>query len=247
MKALGLSGLGISDFTAWFGWLAIVMLTLNFALGILQPLRYDTTIRWPHRRLPASLFKLHKWIGYSAVGIVVAHPLFLLWHPKKPFSLSAIYIPFTAPAETLLAGIGTLAFYMLLVITVTSYLRLYFGLKLWKQIHYLAYALLPTALVHGMLVNSSIDETIPINYIDAGKLIVETCAALTIALVVWRLAYRQRSREMDSPQPATGGVEKIVAAGTDQRPCRLLKYLGISRRFPQAEAAIGFGRCLVAM
>lgn len=218
LDALGLGGLAISDFTAWVGWLAIIMLTLNFALGILQPLRYDTTTRWPHRRLPASLFKLHKWIGYSAIAVVVAHPLFLLWHPKTPFSLTAIYIPFTAPAETLLAGIGTLAFYMLLVVTVTSFLRLSFGLKLWKQIHYVAYALLPTALMHGLLVNSSLDGAVQIDYIDAGKLIVETCAAVTIALIIWRLAYHRRSREMDSPQQATTGEGEIVATVADHLP-----------------------------
>ena len=66
MLAEAIGPLSISDFAAWAGWLAAIMLTLNFGLGILQPLRYDTTLRWPHRRLPASLFRLHKWIGYSA-------------------------------------------------------------------------------------------------------------------------------------------------------------------------------------
>ena len=32
-------GLVISDATAWFGWLATILLTLNLALGVLQPLR----------------------------------------------------------------------------------------------------------------------------------------------------------------------------------------------------------------
>lgn len=107
---------------------------------------------------------------------------------------------------------------MLLVVTVTSYLRLSFGLKLWKQLHYVAYALLPAALAHGLLVNSSLDKAVPIDYIDAGKLIVEACAAVTIALVVWRLAYRRRSREMDSPRPVTAGEGKIVTVGADRPP-----------------------------
>ena len=55
------AGLAISDLTAWFGWLATILLTFNLALGVLQPLRYDPVVRWPHRRLPASIFKLHKW------------------------------------------------------------------------------------------------------------------------------------------------------------------------------------------
>ena len=182
----------LSDLTAWFGWFAAILLTLNFALGILQPLRYDTTLRWPHRRLPASLFKLHKWIGYSAIGVVLAHPIFLLWHAQHPFTLSAIYIPFTAPAETLFAGIGTTALYLLLIVTVSSNFRLAFGLKLWKQIHYAAYALLPAFLVHSLLINSRLDPKVPIDYFDLGKIIVETCALATLALVVWRVSYRRR-------------------------------------------------------
>ncbi len=145
------------------------------------------------------MFKLHKWIGYSALGVVIAHPLFLLGHPRTPFSLSAIYLPFTAPAETLLAGLGTIAFYLLLVIVVTSFLRLTIGLKLWKQVHYAAYALLPAFLVHGLFVNSSLNEAVPIDYFDAGKFIVEACAAVCVALVIWRLAYHRRARRMDMP------------------------------------------------
>lgn len=202
LDTLGLSGLAISDFTAWVGWLATIMLTLNFALGILQPLRYDTAIRWPRRRLPASLFKLHKWVGYSALGVVIVHPLFLLAHAKTPFSLAAIYLPFTAPAETLFAGIGTIAFYLLLLIVVASYLRLNIGLRLWKQIHYAAYALLPMFLVHGLFVNSSLNEAVPIDYFDMGKFIVEACAVLSVALVIWRLSYHRRSRRMDMPTRA---------------------------------------------
>ncbi len=215
LNSVGLGGLAISDFTAWVGWLATIMLTVNFALGILQPLRYDPTTRWPHRRLPASLFKLHKWIGYSALGVVIAHPLFLLWHPKTPFSLAAIYVPFAAPAETLLAGIGTIAFYLLLVIVVTSFLRLTIGLTLWKQVHYAAYALLPAFLVHGLFVNSSLNEATPIDYFDTGKFIVEACTAICVALVIWRLAYHRRSRRMDMTASTAAHAD---AHSTDQHP-----------------------------
>jgi ferredoxin-NADP reductase len=200
---LGLAGLQISDFTAWFGWLATILLTFNFALGVLQPIRYDPAIRWPHRRLPASIFQLHKWTGYSAIGVVLAHPIFLLWHPKKPFALFNIYVPFTAPAETLLASLGTIAFYLLTTIVVTSYLRVKLGLKLWKLVHYVTYALLPVFLVHGLLINSQLDPKVPIDYFDAGKLIVETCAIITIAMIVWRLAYRRQAHRLDKLQPAT--------------------------------------------
>ena len=206
LDTISLGGLALSDFTAWAGWLATIMLTLNFALGILQPIRYDPTLRWPRRRLPASLFKLHKWVGYSTLAVVLVHPLFLLAHAKTPFSLAAIYVPFTAPAETLFAGIGTIAFYLLLIVVVTSFLRLNLGLKLWKQIHYAAYALLPMFLVHGLFVNSSLNEAVPIDYFDMGKFIVEACAVISLALVIWRIVYHRQSSAMDLP-PNTSNIE----------------------------------------
>ena len=178
-------GVAISDTTALLGWLATILLTLNLALGILQPLRYDTVVRWPHHRLPASIFKLHKWTGYTAIGVVLAHPLFLLWH-ATPFTLSAIYIPFTAPAETLNAALGTIAMYLLLTVTLSSYFRERVGLELRKWVHYATYALLPVFLVHGLLINSALDPKREIDYFDAGKLIVETCALIAVAFVVWR-------------------------------------------------------------
>ena len=199
LDTLGLSDLAISDFTAWFGWLATILLTFNLALGVLQPLRYDPVDRWPHRRLPASIFKLHKWTGYTAIGVVLVHPLFLLWHALHPFTLSAIYIPFTAPAETLYAALGTIALYLLLTVTLSSYFRERIGLELWKWVHYATYALLPVFLVHGLLINSSLDPKRAIDYFDVGKLIVETCALIAIAFVVWRLRYTWAARRVKVP------------------------------------------------
>ena len=215
LDTFGLSGLAISDFTAWFGSLATILLTINVALGVLQPLRYDPVVRWPPRRLPASIFKLHKWIGYTAIGVVLVHPLFLLWHATHPFTLSAIYIPFTAPAETLYAALGTIAMYLLLTVTLSSYFRERIGLELWKWVHYATYALLPVFLVHGLLVNSSLDPKRAIDYFDAGKLIVETCALISIAFIVWRLRYTWVARHVKVPSvPATATPPPILVANS---------------------------------
>lgn len=195
-RASVFAGLAVSDATAWLGWLATILLTLNLALGVLQPLRYDPLIRWPRRRLPASIFKLHKWIGYATISVVLVHPLFLLWHATQPFPLSAIYIPFTAPAEALYAALGTIAMYFLLIVSISSYFRERIGLELWKWIHYATYALLPIFLVHGLLINSSLDPKQAIDYFDAGKLIVEICALISVAFIVWRLRYSWSTRHV---------------------------------------------------
>ncbi len=223
--ALTGSGIALSDFAAWFGWVAIVLLTLNLALGILQPLRYDPQVRWPRRRLPASLYKLHKWIGYTALGVVFAHPLFLLAHPTHPFTLSTIYIPFRAPVHPVLTGFGTIAFLAILFVATTSFLRLTIGLRLWKLLHYVAYAVLPLMVVHGLLIDPDLDATTPIDYFDAGKAIVEGCAAVAIMLVAWRLRYHFRVKAAEQP----AGVDDTRNAA----PWRgVLKVAGIRTEAP---------------
>ena len=227
------TGLSISDVTAWLGWLATILLTLNFALGVLQPLRYDPICRWPHRRLPASIFKLHKWIGYFAVGLVLIHPLFLLWHAAQPFSLSAVYIPFTAPAETLYAALGTIAMYLLLIVSISSFFREVIGLELWKWVHYAAYGLLPIFLIHGLLVNSSLDPKQAIDYFDAGKLIVETSALISVALVVWRLRYTWTARQVKVPPKLALAIShapwvgklKLTSITTDTRLVKTFRFI----------------------
>ena len=218
LDTFGLSGLAISDFTAWFGWLATILLTINVALGVLQPLRYDPVVRWPHRRLPASIFKLHKWIGYTAIGIVLVHPLFLLWHATHPFTLSAIYIPFTAPAETLYAALGTIAMYLLLTVTLSSYFRAVIDLELWKWVHYATYGLLPVFLVHGLLVNSSLDPKRAIDYFDAGKLIVESCVLISIAFIVRRLRYTWVARDIKVPSPPATATPPPISVANSLAP-----------------------------
>ena len=212
------AGLAISDATAWFGWLATILLTFNLALGVLQPLRYDPVVRWPHRRLPASIFKLHKWTGYTAIGVVLAHPLFLLWHATHPFTLSAIYIPFTAPAETLYAALGTIAMYLLLTVTLSSYFRERIGLELWKWVHYATYALLPVFLVHGLFINSALDPKREIDYFDAGKLIVETCALIAVAFVVWRLRYTWVARRIKVPSAPVAATPPALSVAKSLAP-----------------------------
>mgnify|MGYP001126270490 CR=1 FL=1 len=199
-------GLSLSDFAAWFGWVAIILLTLNFALGILQPLRYDPLVRWPRRRLPASLYKLHKWIGYTALGVVLAHPLFLLAHRTHPFTLSAIYIPFRAPVDPVFAGLGTIAFYAMLFVATTSFFRLAVGLRLWKLLHFVAYAVLPVMLVHGLLIDPDLDANTPIDYFDAGKAIVEGCALVAIMLAAWRLRYHFTVKAAEQPASVDNAV-----------------------------------------
>ena len=230
------AGLAISDATAWFGWLATILLTINVALGVLQPLRYDPVVRWPHRRLPASIFKLHKWTGYTAIGVVLVHPLFLLWHATHPFTLSAIYIPFTAPAETLYAALGTIAMYLLLTVTLSSYFRAAIGLELWKWVHYVTYALLPVFLIHGLLVNSSLDPKRAIDYFDAGKLIVETCALISVALVVWRLRYTWVARQVKVPSvPITAARPPLSVANSLAPWVGKLRLTGVAVETPRVK------------
>ena len=203
---------------------------------MLQPLRYDPVFRWPHRRLPASIFKLHKWTGYTAIGVVLVHPLFLLWHATHPFTLSAIYIPFTAPAETLYAALGTIAMYLLLTVTLSSYLRERIGLELWKWVHYATYALLPVFLVHGLLINSSLDPKTAIDYFDAGKLIVEICALVSIAFIVWRLRYTWVARRVKVPSAPVTAIPPPLSIANSLAPwAGKLRLTGITVETPRVK------------
>ena len=47
------------------GLVAVWLLSLNLALGLLLGLRYNPWKHWPHRRF--NYFRIHNWTGYVAL------------------------------------------------------------------------------------------------------------------------------------------------------------------------------------
>jgi sulfoxide reductase heme-binding subunit YedZ len=185
-----------NDLSSFAGLTAMCLLTVNILLGLLVTTNYNTVRQWPHRKLPAPLFKIHNWTAYVAMAAVLLHPTLLLFVGNPHFRIGDILLPVSSPAQTLYNNFGALAFYSIVLVVVSSYFRPRLGYRPWKKLHYVAYAAAAFLFVHGTLIDPNLKGAAP-DFFDGEKVLVEGCGLTVITASLWRWKYgkeKQRYR-----------------------------------------------------
>ncbi len=171
----------------------MVLLTVNILLGLVLSARYNTVRNWPRRRLP--IFDIHNWTAYIALGLIVLHPLLLLLSRSAGFRVIDVLFPLHSPKQTLYNCLGAVAFYCVVFVVVTSYVRSRLGSRLWKKLHYVSYAAAGFLFVHGTLIDPGLKNAPP-DVLDGEKILVEACALLIAGAAIWRIRYQPRKRSL---------------------------------------------------
>ena len=78
-------------------------------------------------------------------------------------------MPFGSAYRAFWLGLGAVAFDFLVAIVVTSILRVHVGHRVWRAVHWLAYACWPVAVLHGLGTGSDAGQSWML-LIDAGAL-----------------------------------------------------------------------------
>jgi predicted ferric reductase len=172
------------DLSSTLGLIACFLLTFNVLLGLLLALRYNPWTHWPRRRI--NYFRVHNWTAYVALGAATLHPAVLLLIPDPRFRMVDVLVPVTSPQQPVVNSIGALALYALVLVVVTSYARHRLTRRAWKRLHYVAYGVAGTFLVHGLLADPTLRHH-PVDWLDGEKVAIEICSALIAAFGVLRL------------------------------------------------------------
>jgi len=185
--------IAVLDLSAYVGLAAVGVVTLNLLLGMLMAFRYSPHRSWPHRRF--NYFRLHNWSGYIALSVSLLHPTILLLNKDPRFRLLDLVYPVHSPSQPLENTIGATAFYLLALVTVTSYLRLRLGRHLWKSFHFSIYFAAAALFFHSLFSDPGLKGD-PIEWFDGGKLFVESCFVViaTVGLLRWRHARKKALR-----------------------------------------------------
>jgi methionine sulfoxide reductase heme-binding subunit len=158
------------------GVISMVLLTAVVALGILVNRR----TRLPGLPKFASL-STHRFVSLLAVGFLAIHILTAVIAPYANVSPLAAVIPFSSHYDAGWLGLGAVAADLMLALIVTSLLRRHIGYRLWRAVHWLAYACWPTAFAHSIGTGGGM---------RAGRLLELAigCAGVVVAAASWRLA-----------------------------------------------------------
>jgi methionine sulfoxide reductase heme-binding subunit len=157
------------------GVVALVLLTAVMLLGIL----INRQGRLPG--LPGfAVTSLHRNLSVMAVVFIVIHVVTAVMDGFVSIPLTSGVVPFTSGYEGFWLGLGAVSFDLMLALIATSLIRGRLSRRVWKAVHWLAYASWPIAFAHS--IGSSSD-------LQSGLLLALSvlCAAGLAAALAWRL------------------------------------------------------------
>ncbi len=162
------------------GFVSLLLLTVIMVVGVL------VTRQQQVGRLPRFvLVGLHRNAALLGVVFIALHIAAVVYDPYVSINWIDAVIPFRSSYRPLWVGLGAVSLDIIVALVVTSLLRARIPAKVWRGVHWAAYACWPIALVHGL--GTGDDTTRPLGIaVDA----LSTVAVLLA--VVWRLRTPQQ-------------------------------------------------------
>ncbi len=135
--------------TMWYitrsaGWVSYILVWFSTVWGLALPIKMFK--KWLS---PTFTFEFHQFLSLLAIGFLALHVGVLLLDKYLPFSLAQILFPFFSTYRPLWVGLGIIAAYLTLLVTITFYMRSRIGMKTFKSIHLLSFVAYIGATLHG--------------------------------------------------------------------------------------------------
>jgi hypothetical protein len=161
------------------GIVALLMLTATVVLGIISSGRWETS-RWPRFVVEGS----HRNVSLAVLVFLAIHVTTTVVDGFVPIGWLDVVIPFHSGYRPVWIGLGAVAVDLLIALIVTSLLRVRIGPRVWRGVHWLAYACWPIALVHGL--GSGTDA--PARWMQ----VLDAAALVTVLILLgWRIMARR--------------------------------------------------------
>lgn len=127
------------------GVVTLILLTAAVVLGIV------TSVRWSSSRWPRFVIEwLHRNVSLVVLAFLAVHIGTAVIDAFAPLRWIDVVVPFSAGYRPLWIGFGAVAFDLLIAVAVTSLLRVRIGYRVWRGVHWAAYACWPLAVIHGL-------------------------------------------------------------------------------------------------
>ncbi len=187
------------DQVLWFstrgaGIVSLLLSTIVVCLG------FATVARWQAPGWPRFLtVELHRSIALVSVVFVAIHVVTAILDPFTSLGVLAAVVPLASSYRPLAVALGVISIDLLGAVIITSLVRERIGHRLWRSVHWLAWAAWPMAILHSLTAGS--DAFAPWMLATTGA-----CCVAVGATLVWRLT--------------VGGSVRSSLAEVAQRPSR---------------------------
>ncbi len=143
-------------------------------------------------------YDFHEYLSWLGLAFIGAHVIALMVDKYLPYNIWQVLIPFLSPYRPFWVGIGVIAFYLSILVTITFYLKKKIGAELFRKIHYLSLVGYVGATLHGLYAGT--DSVLPL-----ANLLYKGTFLITLFLIIYwvvLLYFRKREDEKLKKQQA---------------------------------------------
>jgi sulfoxide reductase heme-binding subunit YedZ len=98
----------------------------------------------------AAVADLHRFLAMLGLGFIALHASALVLDSTVRVSVAALFVPGLVPYRPLWSALGVLAAELMLLVYASSALRRRIGVRAWRRLHWVTYAVFALATVHGL-------------------------------------------------------------------------------------------------
>jgi predicted ferric reductase len=144
-------------------------------------------------------FDLHQYTSLLGLGFALFHALILLGDQYMNYSLGQVLTPFASVGyRPLWVGHGQISWYVLVVVSLSFYVRRKIGHRLWRLVHFLSYVMFALALIHGLMSGT-----------DSGATWARAMYWVSAASVLFLTIYRMLSVYVDHQSTPKKRVQQV--------------------------------------
>jgi DMSO/TMAO reductase YedYZ heme-binding membrane subunit len=193
--------------TAWYvaragGLVAWAMCVVSMVWGLLVSSRL---VR--RRGAPAWLLDLHRYLGTLTLVFVGLHLVGLWLDDYLYYGPKELFVPFTGDYRPVAVAWGTIAFWLLVAIQVSSWLMRRLPRRIWHAIHLASIPMLLLGTVHGFTAGT-----------DRSNRLVLALAIAGSAAVIFLLGSRVAARRAARPRGAAARTNVASASRPTPTP-----------------------------
>ena len=165
----------------------VMLLAASASLGSLLASRTAQRLRL----LRGRTFRVYRLLSLLGAGLLLAHPVpVVLARETTGADLAAVFVPFAAEKLAFNIAFGALALDILLIVLASSLLIKHLPRKVWRRLHYGAYAVLSLGLYHGLLIPNDFGPAARYATLDPlafDKVLVEVSIIGVLLASAWRI------------------------------------------------------------
>ena len=135
------------------GFLSYFLLTASLAFGFLQAFS-------SFKNRKADFLLIHQTSGWIGLLVILFHMMMLFFDQYVHYPILSILLPFYSENEPFSSGLGTISFYLFLVVIASSdfFMRI-LGRAPWRKVHFLAIPAWILMAIHGVMIGTAPPET----------------------------------------------------------------------------------------